>query len=58
MPTKPGGRYPTEEERDEPVAIPLDPEEALRALLAADPDDKPRDDQESNDALGELRREE
>lgn len=28
-------------ERDEPIAIPLDPEEALKALLAVDPDDEP-----------------
>lgn len=30
---------PTPEERDERVALPLDPETALRALLAVDPDD-------------------
>lgn len=36
MPTSPS---PTPEERDEPVAIPLDPEDALRALLAVKPDD-------------------
>jgi len=30
-------RNPTPEDRDEPVAIPLDPEEALRALLKVDP---------------------
>ncbi len=28
-------------ERDEKVKIPLDPETALRALLAVDPDDEP-----------------
>jgi hypothetical protein len=28
-------------ERDEPVKIPLDPETALRALLAVDPEDEP-----------------
>lgn len=32
---------PSEPERDEPVAIPLDPEEALRALLAVNPDEDP-----------------
>ena len=32
-------RNPTAEDRDEPVAIPLDPEEALRALLKVDPND-------------------
>jgi hypothetical protein len=31
-------------ERDERVKIPLDPETALRALLAVDPDDEPADD--------------
>lgn len=31
-------------ERDEPVKIPLDPDEALRALLAVDPDEEPEDD--------------
>jgi hypothetical protein len=31
-------------ERDEPVAIPLDPEEALRALLAVKPDEVPKDE--------------
>jgi hypothetical protein len=34
----PEGKQPTPEERDEPVAIPLDPEEALRGLLNVDPD--------------------
>lgn len=29
---------PTPEERDERVVLPLDPEEALKALLAVDPD--------------------
>ena len=28
-------------EKDEPVAIPLDPEEALRALLKVDPESEP-----------------
>lgn len=38
-------RYPTEEERDEPVAIPSDdPEAVLRALLAVKPEDEPTDD--------------
>lgn len=31
-------------DRDEPVAIPLDPEEALRALLKVDPDSEPVED--------------
>jgi hypothetical protein len=34
----PEDKQPTPEERDEPVAIPLDPEEALRGLLNVDPD--------------------
>lgn len=38
------------EERDERVALPLDPETALRALLAVDPDDEPADgDQDGSD---------
>ena len=32
------------EEKDERVKLPLDPETALRALLAVDPDDEPADD--------------
>ena len=37
-------------ERDERVKLPLDPETALRALLAVDPDDKPADeDQDTSD---------
>ncbi len=31
------------EERDERVKLPLDPETAVRALLAVDPDDQPAD---------------
>jgi hypothetical protein len=33
-------------DRDERVKIPLDPETALRALLAVDPDDEPADDEQ------------
>jgi hypothetical protein len=36
-------------EKDEPVVIPLDPEEALRALLLVKPDD---DKQEPRDRNG------
>ena len=36
-------------ERDERVKIPLDPETALRALLAVDPDDEPADDKPADD---------
>jgi hypothetical protein len=40
-------RYPTPEERDERVAIPLDPETALEALMAAGP--HPPDDTDEPD---------
>ncbi len=33
-------RNPTHAERDERVVLPLDPETALRNLLAVDPDDE------------------
>jgi hypothetical protein len=33
----------SEPERDEPVRIPLDPEEALKALLKVKPDEEPAD---------------
>ena len=33
------------EERDERMALPLDPETALRALLAVKPDDEPTGDE-------------
>lgn len=38
-------------ELDEKIALPLDPEEALRALLAVDPEDEPGqgDDQAQED---------
>ncbi len=39
-------RHPTPEERDEPVALPLDPEDALRALLAVDPEAEPVENDE------------
>jgi hypothetical protein len=32
------------EDKDERVKLPLDPETALRALLAVNPDDEPADD--------------
>lgn len=34
-----------ERDRDEPVSLPLDPEAALRGLLAVDPDSKPANEQ-------------
>jgi len=42
-------RHPTPEERDERVVLPLDPEEALRGLLAV----KPGDDSPAETAAGE-----
>lgn len=35
--------------RDEHVSLPLDPEEALRALLAVKPEDEPADDGNDHD---------
>jgi hypothetical protein len=32
-------------EKDEPVKVPLDPEEALRALLQVEPDEAPSDEE-------------
>jgi len=40
-------RNPTPAERDKRVALPLDPEEALRALLAVNPADDPVDDKDA-----------
>lgn len=37
MPEKP----PKDKDRDEPIRIPLDPEEALRGFLAVYPDSEP-----------------
>jgi len=42
-------RNPTAEDRDEPVAIPLDPEEALRALLKVDPESPESEPVEDDD---------
>jgi hypothetical protein len=37
--------HPTPEERDEPTSLyPLDPEEALAALLKVDPESEPAED--------------
>jgi hypothetical protein len=38
-----------ERDRDERVTLPLDPEDALRALLAVDPDDDPAEDDDQED---------
>ena len=40
------------EERDERVKLPLDPETALRALLAVKPDDEPAEDRPDDDQDG------
>jgi hypothetical protein len=37
----PADEKPKAHDMDEPVAIPLDPEDALKALLKVDPEDKP-----------------
>lgn len=47
---------PTPEERDERVALPLDPEEALKALLAVDPDDTEHGEVAENEDLGNASR--
>jgi hypothetical protein len=36
-------------DKDEPVKIPLDPETALRGLLAVNPDDEPAKDDHDKD---------
>lgn len=38
MPEKPAKPHAEDEDRDDRLAIPLDPETALRALLKVDPD--------------------
>jgi hypothetical protein len=42
-------------ERDERVKLPLDPETALRALLAVDPEDEPADGEQADDDGRERR---
>ena len=42
-------RHPTPDERDERVSIPLDPETALRGLLAVGPDDDDGDHDHDQD---------
>jgi hypothetical protein len=37
----PDEKHPTPKQRDEPVKIDLDPEEALKALLKVDPEAEP-----------------
>ena len=43
---KPKPKRPTAEEMDERLVVPLDPEEALRALLKVDPDSEPVENDE------------
>jgi hypothetical protein len=44
MPDGSNKKHPTSEERDEPVKIELDPEEALKELLKVDPQAEPVED--------------
>jgi len=44
------GRTHPERDPDVRVALPLDPEEALKALLAVDPDDEASDEDGSGEA--------
>ncbi len=41
-------KHPTPEERDERFTLPLDPEEALRGLLAVKPDEPDDDEDQAN----------
>jgi hypothetical protein len=48
-------KQPTKEQRDERVAIPLDPEKALKGLLQVDPESEPARDErpaKSSDRYG------
>ena len=45
-------RHPTPAERDERVILPLDPEEALRGLLAVKPDDDDAREREETEREG------
>ncbi len=49
-------RQPTPGDRDEHVALPLDPEIALRALLQVDPDAQPVDEGDGDDEPGQSGR--
>ncbi|MFP4512109.1 MAG: hypothetical protein ACLFRV_04075 [Acidimicrobiales bacterium] len=40
---------PEDDRSDDRVKLPLDPEEALRALLAVDPDEEPGEDSPENE---------
>jgi hypothetical protein len=46
-PERPKARYPTPEEREERVAIPLEFDHAVKGLLAVDPDDRPSGENQS-----------
>lgn len=43
---------PDKAQRDEPVKIPLDPEEAIRAILHVDPESEPVDDEDQPPVSG------
>jgi hypothetical protein len=47
MPEKPTWEQ-IEQDRDKPVKLPVDPEQALRGLLAVDPEDEPREPEPPN----------
>lgn len=49
MTSKKPSHHPTSDERDERVKIPLDPEEALRGLLAVEPGADEPDSTEEDD---------
>lgn len=48
MPEKPTWEQ-IEQDRDKPVKLPLDPEEAVRGLLAVDPEEEPAEPSGSSD---------
>lgn len=56
MPEKKPTSDEIQRERDEPVAIPLDPEVALRALLNVDPESEPVADDAGPDRQSPNRR--
>lgn len=51
MPEKPPEPHSADEGRDDRLAIPLDPETALAALLQVDPESEPTPGQDSDSGL-------
>lgn len=43
-------QHPERKDPDERVTIPLDPEDALRALLAVDPDEEPAENEDPDES--------